>query len=145
MAANPHGRRIVDYQTAENQAIQLSTQANQVGQELKELAGKLQSKIAEPTLARELTLDLREVAMAVQQQNQSALMLIQQMAQYIHALESNLAVQGPAPGLMQPRGWAGQPFPTATGGFMGNVVSGLGIGAGLGLGEDLINSIFGRW
>ncbi len=135
----------MDYQTAENQALQLQTQANQVGQELKELAEKLQSRITDPALARELMLDLREVALAVQQQNQSALMLIQQMAQYIHALESNLAVQGPAPGILQPRGWAAQPYPSAAGGFMGNVVSGLGLGAGLGLGEDLVSSIFGRW
>jgi hypothetical protein len=88
-------------------------------------------------------LDLREVAVAVQQQNQSALMLIQQMAQYIHALESNLATV-PQAGFA-PRGWSAQPYPTATGGFMGNVVSGLGLGAGIGLAEDLVGSIFGRW
>jgi hypothetical protein len=92
-------------------------------------------------------------------------MLIQQMAQYIHALESNLAaIQSQAP-QMQPRGWAAQPwgaqqYPTQpypaqpyptypayppAGGFMGNLASGLGIGAGFGLGEDLVDSIFGRW
>jgi hypothetical protein len=151
----------MDYQTAETQAVQLQQQANQVAQKLRELAEKLQAKVADPSLSRELMLDLREGAIAIQQQNQSALMLIQQMAQYIHALESNLAaIQSQAPP-MQPRGWAAQPwggqqypaqpyptypsYPPAAGGFMGNLASGLGIGAGFGLGEDLVDSIFGRW
>jgi hypothetical protein len=152
----------MDYQTAESQAVQLQQQANQVAQKLRELAERLQAKVADPGVSRELMLDLREAAIAIQQQNQSSLMLIQQMAQYIHALESNLAAmqpQGPmqSPVPLQPRGWAGQswgappyqPYPTgyppATGGFMGNLASGLGIGAGFGLGEDLVDSIFGRW
>jgi hypothetical protein len=81
----------VDYQSAESQAIQLQQQANQVTQRLKDVADKLQAKIPDPNLSRELMLDLREAAIAIQQQNQSALAMIQQMAQYIHALESNLA------------------------------------------------------
>jgi len=145
----------VDYQTAESQAMQLQQQANQVAQKLRELADKLQTRVTDPNLSRELMLDLREGALAMQQQNQSALMLIQQMAQYIHALESNLAAMQPqAP--MQPRGWAAQPwgpqpyqayqpYPTATSGFMGNLATGLGLGAGFGLGEDLVDSIFRDW
>lgn len=143
----------MDYQTAESQAVQLQQQANQVAQELKELADKLQTKVTDPNLSRELILDLRQAAIAIQQQNQSALMLIQQMAQYIHALESNLAAMQPQMPPMQPRGWAAQPwgaqpyqsYPTATSGFMGNLATGLGLGAGFGLGEDLVDSIFGRW
>jgi hypothetical protein len=143
----------VDYQTAESQAVQLQQQANQVAQALKELADKLQTRVPDPNLSRELMLDLRETAIAIQQQNQSALMLIQQMAQYIHALESNLAAMQPQVPL-QPRGWAAQPwgaqpyptsYPTASSGFMGNLATGLGLGAGFGLGEDLVDSIFGRW
>jgi ABC-type Fe3+-hydroxamate transport system substrate-binding protein len=133
----------VDYQTAENQAIQLQQQANQVTQRLKDVADKLQAKIPDPNLSRELMLDLREVAIALQQQNQSAVAIIQQMAQYIHALESNLASAPQAS--FQPRGWYTQPYPTASGGFMGNVVSGLGMGAGFGLAESLVEDIFGRW
>lgn len=133
----------MDYQTAESQAMQLQNQANQVGQQLRQMADKLQAKITDPALARELMLDLREVAIAVQQQNQSALMIIQQMAQYIHMLESNLQMQ-PQP-TFQPRGWATQPYPTMGGGFMGNLATGFGLGAGFGLGEDLVNDIFGGW
>jgi predicted lipid-binding transport protein (Tim44 family) len=78
-----------------------------------------------------------------------------QMAQYIHSLESTLAAAQPQPPL-QPRGWAAQPwgaqpyqsyptYPGATSGFMGNLATGLGLGAGFGLGEDLVDSIFRDW
>ncbi|HEX3845642.1 MAG TPA: hypothetical protein VHV80_14920 [Steroidobacteraceae bacterium] len=133
----------MDYQTAENQAVQLQQQADQVGQSVKALAEKMQSKVSDPTLGRELMLDLRETALAIQRQNQSALMLIEQMAEYIHSLETHLA------SLPQPayptRGWAAQPYARTGGGFMGNVVSGLGMGAGFGLASDLVSGIFNAW
>ncbi len=130
----------MDYQTAENQAVQLQNQADQVGQGVKALAEKLQAKLSDQTLARELMLDLRETAFAIQKQNQSALLLIQQMAEYIHSLESHINAQ-PQPAY-QTRGWAAQPYAGSGGGFMGNVMSGLGMGAGFGLASDLVSSIF---
>jgi hypothetical protein len=130
----------MDYQTAENQAIQLQNQANQVGQEFKQLAEKLQGKVADPTLSRELMLDLREAAVAIQQQNQSSLALIQQMAEYIHSLETHINSQ-PQPSY-QTRGWSQQPYAGSGGGFMSNVMSGLGMGAGFGLASDLVGSLF---
>lgn len=133
----------MDYQTAENQAVQLQQQADQVGQTVKGLADKLQAKISDPTLGRELMLDLRECALAIQRQNQSALMLIQQMAEYIHSLESHVNSL-PQP-TYQTRGWAAQPYYGTSGGFMSNVVSGLGMGAGFGLASDLVSSIFRGW
>lgn len=129
----------MDYQTAENQAVQLQTQSDQVAQEIKGLADKLQAKVTDPALARELVLDLREAAFAIQKQNQSTLMLVEQMAQYIHALESHVNAQ-PQSGF-QTRGWANQPY-AGSGGFMGNVMSGLGLGAGFGLANDLVGSLF---
>jgi hypothetical protein len=134
----------VDYQTAENQAIQLQQQADQVGQGVKTLAEKLQSKVTDPTLSRELMLDLREAALAIQKQNQSALMLIQQMAEYIHSLETHVdsLPQSTAYPAYQTRGWAAQPYAGRGGGFMSNVMSGLGMGAGFGLASDLVGSIF---
>lgn len=133
----------MDYQTAENQAVQLQQQADQVGQGIKALAEKLQAKISDPMLSRELMLDLKEAALAIQRQNQSALMLIQQMAQYIHSLETHVSSL-PQP-TYQTRGWAAQPYAGAGGGFMGNVMSGLGMGAGFGLASDLVSSIFNAW
>jgi hypothetical protein len=136
----------VDYQTAENQALQLQQQADQVGQSVKALAEKLQAKVPDPTLARELMLDLRETALGIQRQNQSALMLIQQMAEYIHSLESHVSsLPQPAYPAYPTRGWAAQPYAGTGGGFMGNVVSGLGLGAGFGLASDLVSSIFNAW
>ena len=135
----------MDYQTAENQAIQLQNQADQVAQGIKGLADKLQTKVTDPALARELVLDLREAALAVQNQNQTTTALIEQMAQYIHALESHVASM-PQPAMqpaMQPRGWSAQPYEASGGGgFMGNVMSGLGLGAGFGLASDLVGSLF---
>ncbi len=130
----------MDYQTAENQAVQLQNQADQVGQSVKSLADKLQAKLTDQALSRELTLDLRETAFAIQKQNQSALMLIQQMAEYIHSLESHINSQ-PQP-TYQTRGWAQQPYAGSGGGFMSNVMSGLGMGAGFGLASDLVGGIF---
>lgn len=129
----------MDYQTAENQAVQLQNQADEVGQNVKALADKLQSKLTDQELSRELTLDLRETAFAIQKQNQSALMLIQQMAEYIHSLESHINSQ-PQPAY-QTRGWSQQSY-AGGGGFMSNVMSGLGMGAGFGLASDLVGSIF---
>jgi tetrahydromethanopterin S-methyltransferase subunit B len=133
----------VDYQTAENQAIQLQQQADQVGQGIKALAEKLPVKIGDPMLARELMLDLKETALAIQRQNQSALMLIQQMAEYIHSLETH--VNSLPQSTYPTRGWASQPYAGAGGGFMSNVMSGLGMGAGFGLASDLVSSIFNAW
>ena len=134
----------MDYQTAESQAVELQNHANQVGEELKDLAAKLQEKISDPTLAKDLTLDLREAVLAIQQQNQASLNLIQQMAEYIHVLEShvNSIQQTPQQSSFQTRGWAQQPYYGRSGGFMGNVMSGLGMGAGFGLASDLVGSIF---
>lgn len=130
----------MDYQSAENQALQLQTQSDQVAQQVKELADKLQAKVPDPVLARELVLDLREAALAIQKQNQSTLALVEQMAQYIHALESHVSAQ-PQSGF-QTGGWANQPYFRSGGGFMGNVMSGLGMGAGFGLANDLVGSLF---
>jgi len=137
----------MDYQTAENQAVQLQQQADQVGQGIKALAEKLQSKVGDPTLSRELILDLKEAALAIQKQNQSALMLIQQMAEYIHSLETHVNSLPPQPSYpaYPTRGWAAQPYAGTRGGFMGNVMSGLGMGAGFGLASDLVSSIFNAW
>jgi len=130
----------MNYQTAENQAVQLQNQSDQVAQGIKGLADKLQAKVTDPALARELVLDLREAALAIQKQNQSTLMLVEQMAQYIHALESHVNSL-PQSGF-QTGGWANQPYVGSGGGFMGNVMSGLGLGAGFGLASDLVGGLF---
>ena len=129
----------MDYQSAENQLSLLQQQSDQIVQGFKGMAGNIQAKVADGALARELVLDLREAALAVQKQNQSAAMLIEQMARYIYSLENH--AMAPQPGF-QTRGWAAGPGPSAGGGFLGNVVTGLGLGAGFGIAEDVVNDIF---
>jgi hypothetical protein len=129
----------MDYQAAENQIAQLRQQGDQVAQGFKAVTDKIQAQVTDAALARELTLDLREAAFALQRQSQSASMLIEQMAQYIYSLE-NQVNSAPQPGF-QTRGWSG-PAAMGGGGFMGNLVSGLGLGAGFGLAEDVVNDIF---
>lgn len=133
----------MDYQTAENQVVQLQNQADQVTQGIKALTDKLQAKVSDPTLARELVLDLGEATLAIQKQNQMTQMLVDQMAQYIHTLESHVSAMPQTPQQnFQPRGWSAQPYASNGGGFMGNVMSGLGLGAGFGLASDLVSGIF---
>ena len=133
----------MDYQTAENQIALLRQQGDQVAQGFKTLADKIQSQVSDSALARELTLDLREAALAIQRQNQSAGMLIEQMAQYIYTLENH--ANAPQPGF-QTRGWAPAAPVNASGsfggGFVNNLVTGLGLGAGFGIAEDVVNDIF---
>ncbi len=129
----------MDYQAAENQIAQLRQQGDHIAQGFKSVADKIQAQVTDSALARELTLDLREAALAIQRQNQSAGMLIEQMAQYIYSLENHVN-SAPQPGF-QTRGWSA-PSPMGGSGFMGNLVSGLGLGAGFGLAEDVVNDIF---
>jgi hypothetical protein len=134
----------MDYQAAEDQIALLRQQGDQVVQGFKTLADKIQAQVGDSSLARELTLDLREAALAIQRQNQSASMLIEQMAQYIYSLENH--VNAPQPGF-QTRGWAAPVGPVGAsapmgGGFVNNLVTGLGLGAGIGLAEDVVNDIF---
>lgn len=129
----------MDYQTAENQAVQLQNQSQQVAQGIKTLADKMQTKVTDPALSRELALDLREAALSMQKQNQSTLMLVEQMAQYIHELESH--VNSLPQSNFQTGGWARRPY-VGGGGFMGSIVSGLGMGAGFGLANDLVGGLF---
>jgi len=131
----------VDYQDAEKQVVQIQQQAEKVADNVKALAAKLQSKITDADLARELSLDLREAALAIQQQNQSTVALIEQMAQYIHELESHSASVPQVP--YQSRGWANQSYGMGSGGFMSNVMQGVGMGAGFGLANDIVGGLFG--
>ena len=150
----------MDLQTIDQSYQQLQTQDQTIAQELQALAGKLQAATqGGNTDAREWLLDLREVALAVQAQQQQ----MNQLLQAIHAMWQNQQVQQNA---MQPMSAASQPgyLPQgmgqggmspaygrpASGGLMGTLSGFLGsgfgqameMGAGIGLGEDLINKIF---
>jgi len=160
----------MDVETIDQQYQQLQGQAQQTVQNLTGLAGKLQDAAkAGNTDAREWLLDLREIALAMQaEQNQVGALL-----QALHGFVANQGQQVAAPAPQAapwggvpaqsapnypPQGYAppgqgypppgyGQPQGGGFGGMLGNFLnSGFGraieMGAGFGIGNDLINKIF---
>lgn len=130
-------RFAMDYPVAEQQITQAQQQSQAVMEKMQGLAQKLASQAPDQTTGREWAMDLREVAMAFQMQNQNTMMLLQQMGQYIHTLENELNTH-PAPSV-QPRGW------NAGSGFLGNLTTGLGLGTGFAVADDVVNDIFNQF
>lgn len=142
----------MDIETVDQQYSQLQTASQQVEQELKELATKLQAESTNGNQqAREWVLDLKEIALAVQSQQQQTMNLLQAIhgfvanqnqaytASYPPPMQSGYPQPGFAPGTM-PMGMQQR------GGLGGFLQSGFGrameMGLGFGLGDDLINKIF---
>lgn len=142
----------MDIATIDQQYSQLQNASQQVYQELKELASKLQAEAGNGNQqAREWVLDLKEIALAIQAQQQQTMGLLQS----IHGFVSNQNQTGttgyPTPG----QGYAPQsgffqgnaaPQGQQTSGLGGFLQSGFGrameMGLGFGLGDDLINKLF---
>ena len=146
----------MDIQTIDNQYQQLQAQAQQTVQELKDLATKLQTSSQSGNQdAREWLLDLKEIALAIQaEQNQ-----VGNLLQALHGFVANQPQMSSVPqtqqpwGAPQPQGYPQQqPYPPQQGypqqgGLLGGFMnSGFGraiaMGAGFGIGDDIINSIF---
>lgn len=168
----------MDIQTIDTQYEQLQTQAQQTAGQLKALADKLKAaRDGGSQDAHEWLLDLREVALAIQaEQNQ-----VGNLLQALHNFVANQVPAEPASSVPQtvpapaqqpapPQPWGpaqpaaypqpqpaypqpyppqGYPpaYPRQSGGLLGGFMnSGFGraiaMGAGFGLGDDLINSIF---
>ncbi|HEX4023109.1 MAG TPA: hypothetical protein VHX52_00150 [Steroidobacteraceae bacterium] len=135
----PMPEDMMDYQVAQQQTAQLQQQMQTLAQQFQALAAKLKTEAKDDNSARDLGMDLREIGMGVNSFNQSAQMMLQQMAQYIQVLEGQLQTH-PQP-TVQPRGWMQGPS-FGGGGFFGTMLSGLGLGAGMGIGQDLVNDVF---
>ena len=152
----------MDIQTVDQCWQQVQAQDQAVNQALQGLAAKLQTAVAAGNAdAREWLLDLREIALSFQGQQQQATLLLQAihaMLQNEHSqLQSVPAAAGyppqqqgyPQQGYPQ-QGYPQQGYPQQGGGVMGALGgflnSGFGraleMGAGFGIGEDLINKIF---
>lgn len=123
----------MDYQTAVQQIQQVQQQAQDTVSKIQALAQKIAANISDKNSVRDLVMDLREVALGVQQEQQQAMTVLQQLGQYIQTLEGELNTHPTTN--VQPRGWGGG------GGFLSNLTSGLAMGAGFGLADDLIGSL----
>ncbi len=156
----------MDIQTIDNQYSQLQSQSQQTVESLKGLATKLQAASQSGNQdAREWMLDLKEIALAMQaEQNQVAALL-----QALHGFVANQSQQmssvpqtqqqGQQPwGAPQQQGYPPQGYPQQgypqqgypppqQGGILGGFLnSGFGraitMGAGFGIGDSIINDIF---
>ena len=126
----------MDYVQAEQQITQIQQQSQDVKNRLQQFAQKLAGGMPDQNGARELAMDLREIALGIQQQQQQTLFVLQQMGQHIQQLEQAVDAHPPAAQYAQTRGWG------AGGGFLGNLTTGLGLGAGIGVGEGLATDLF---
>ncbi len=126
----------MDYVQAEQQITQIQQQSQDVRNRMQQFAQKLASSMPEQNAARDLAMDLREIALGIQQQQQQTLFVLQQMGQHIQQLEQAVDSHPPAAQYAQTRGWG------TGGGFLGNLTTGLGLGAGIGVGEGLANDLF---
>jgi ABC-type transporter Mla subunit MlaD len=159
----------MDVESIDTAYNQLQTQAQTTVQGLKALAGKLQtaSQAGNPD-AREWLLDLREIALAIQaEQNQVSNLLqalhgfVDNQARAVQQLPASVPQSLPQPTWQQqppypqqpnypPQGYPQQGYPQGYqggGGVLGGLFnSGFGrailTGAGFGIGDDLINKIF---
>jgi hypothetical protein len=157
----------VDPQTVDQNYAQLQQQGQQTAALIQALAGKLQTAAAAgDTNAREWMLDLKEVALGVQQEEGQVSLLLQS----IHSMVDNHVQSGGQPGYQQQQpgyqqgyqqqqpgyqqGYQ-QPQGYQQGGMMGGggggmlqsfLGGGFGraivTGAGFGIGDDIINKIF---
>ena len=135
----------MDVQTVDQSYSQLQAQAQQTTQLIQTLAGKLQaaSTAGDPN-AREWLLDLKEVALGVQQeQGQTSLLL-----QNIHSMIDNHVQNAPQQQYQQPQYQQPQYQQAPQGGGMlqhflgGGMGRAIMAGAGFGIGDDIINQIF---
>lgn len=141
----------MDIQLVDQQYQKLQQEAQSVMQGLQTLAGKLKAAADGGNQdAREWLLDLKELALNIQTEQQQVMNVMQAMHQ---AVQNDMAV-------MQGQGQQWQPVYPQTpqaqgysqpqqqgGGFLSSFLnSGFGraieMGAGFGIGDDLINSIF---
>jgi len=154
----------VDPETVDQNYAQLQQQAQQTVAQIQTLAGKLQSAAAAGDQnAREWMLDLKEIALGIQQEQGQVSLLLQS----IHSMVNNHVQTIGQPGYQQPGyqqgGYQQQPqyqqpgyqqggyqqggYQQGSGGMLQQFLGGgfgraIMTGAGFGIGDDIINKIF---
>ena len=148
----------MDAETVDQNYAQLQQESQKTSQLIQDLAGKLQAAAtAGDTNAREWLLDLKEVTLAVQQEEGQASLLLQSIHSMVDNHVQQAAVVQPQfqqPQYQQPQyqqapmmGGMGGMGMGRGGGMLGRFLGGgmgqaMMMGAGFGIGDDIINSIF---
>ena len=148
----------MDIQTVNNQYGQLQSQTQQTVGELQSLAQKMQAAAQAGNMdAREWLLDLKSIALSIRgEQNQVAALLqsIQSMLANQQQAQQQNPWGGPPQGYPQQQPYPQQPMPQGygyqqpqQGGIFGSFLNSgfrraLEMGAGFGMGEDIIGKIF---
>ncbi len=141
-------------ETIDNEYTKLEQEANQTSQAVQALAGKLQEAAnAGDANAREWMLDLKSIALQVQKEQIQMQALLQAMHDFTvsHLSEPPPQQQYAAPAYPTQPTYAPQPAYTVQqpmgGGMLSRFLGGgfgraVAMGAGFGIGDDIINSIF---
>ena len=140
----------MDPSTIDQAYNQLQTEFQDVARSVQALAQKLQSaQQSGDTNAREWLLDLKQIALDVKDEQIQVNSLLTAIHGYID--NSNQQLQQQMPQMQPPPSAAmyGGPGGGRRGGMFGNFLSGgfgraIEMGAGIGLGEDVVNGIFNR-
>lgn len=136
----------MDYTLLDQQYNQMQQQTQSNLNTLQQVSGKISSLTSDSITAREINMDLRGIAISLQQQQQSLSMLLQTMSQRIQQLE--MQVQGMnqqgVGSATQQRAWNTSPQsqPNTGSGFLGNVMTGLGLGVGFSVADNIVDDIF---
>jgi hypothetical protein len=151
---------MADIDTIDQAHARFVAQADQTVAAIRSLAKKLQAAAAGgDTTAREWNLDLREVALALQGEQQEVARLLQAMHDFVanNANQAIAATPPDQPQYVQPQYEQPQYEPVQEapaqrsggllsrfmhGGFGRSMAQGAGIGIGFGVGESIIDDIF---
>jgi uncharacterized phage infection (PIP) family protein YhgE len=135
----------MDTSMIDQQYTQLQNEFNDVAQSVQGLAAKMQAaQQAGDDNAKEWLLDLKQIALDIKDEQ----MQVNALLQEIHSFVQNAAQQMPVQQMpVQQMPAQGAAPAMGGGGMFGNFLHGgfgqaMMLGAGVGLGDDLINSIF---
>ena len=138
----------MDVETVDQEYQELEQESQQLTQAIQAFASKLQAAgDAGDAQAKEWVLDLKGIALQIQQEQ----LQTQALLQALHGFVVNNVPEGPqaqatAPAQAAvPQGRGGGLLSRFSGGGFGQaMVSGMGMGAGFGLADSVINGIFGN-
>jgi hypothetical protein len=142
----------VEVETVDQEYQQLQQESQQLTQAIQEYAGKLQTaSSAGDAQAKEWLLDLKGIALQIQQEQ----LQMQALLQALHGFATNNIPETPVPQVAPAQAIAPvqQPAPAPGGGILSRfrgggfgqaMVQGVGMGAGFGLADSVIGSIFGN-